>query len=132
MPKAFLILKKKAAKDFMKQAYWQDSCYQPDTPPPSPEEELQGVNKGRRAPAQSSQLAQLSSNGIEPMAGPSGLSSHLGKQPFEFFRSSFEVLKHFLNFPRNFSFVTKMQPMCFSNFLFILAFSISLTYPINS
>lgn len=76
MPKAFLIRKKLAAKEF--QAYWQDSAYQPDTPPPSPEEEL---NQGRRAPAQS-QLAQLSSNGIEPMAGPSGLSSHTGK-PFD-------------------------------------------------
>ena len=87
MPKAFLILKKKAAKEFMKQAYWQDSCYQPDTPPPSPEEELQGAAKGRRAPVQSSQLAQLSSNGIEPMAGPSGLSSHLGKQRFSSLKS---------------------------------------------
>lgn len=77
MPKAFLIRKKLAAKEF--QAYWQDSAYQPDTPPPSPEDELnQGVNQGRRAPAQS-QLAQLS-NGIEPMAGPSGLSSHSGKR----------------------------------------------------
>jgi len=66
MPKAFLIRKKLSAKDFLQQNYWQ-----PDTPPPSPEE-LNG-NRVRRTPAQS-QLAQLSSNGEQPLAGPSGLS----------------------------------------------------------
>lgn len=77
MPKAFLIRKKLSAKDLFNQAYLQDSCiYQPDTPPPSPEEELNQNNRVHRRvlPAQS-QLAQLSSNGHlnEPIAGPSGL-----------------------------------------------------------
>lgn len=99
MPKAFLLRKKLAAKDFLNQSTWSsNNIYSPDTPPPSPEEELNNaVNQARRA---QSQLVQLYSNGLieQPIAGPSGIlplnSHHSSGELFfliikKFFQKSF-------------------------------------------
>ena len=67
MSKGFLIRKKISAKDLFQQACWQENtCTFIETPPPSPEEEL-NQGKTKRNSQQSNVLKEQS------MAGPSGL-----------------------------------------------------------